>query len=76
MSDRGSNSGSQSLASSRKDTIEHKDVTPGESASQVESSVSRASRVARRAAVEVRARTARERAAKELQIAAMKRRDC
>ena len=72
MSVRGSDSGSQSLASSRKDTVEYEDVTPGESARQVESSVSRASRVARRAAAEVRARTARQRAAKELQIAAMR----
>ena len=72
MSVRGSNSGSQSLAASRKDTVVYEDVTPGESASQVESSVSRASRVARRAVAEVRARTARQRAAKELRIAAMR----
>ena len=65
MSDRGSNSGSRSL-------VEHKDVTPGDSASQVESSVSRASEIARRAAAEVRARTARRRAAKELRIAAIR----
>ena len=72
MSNRGSNSGSQSLASSRKDTIEYEDVTPGESASQIKSSVLRASQVARRAAAEVRARTARHRAARELQIASMR----
>ena len=72
MSNRGSDSGSQSLAPSRKDTIEYEDVMPEDSASQVESSVSRASRVARRAAVEVRARTAQRRAAKKLQIAAMR----
>ena len=47
-------------------------MTPGDSASQVKSSVSRASEVARRAAAEVRARTARRRAAKELRIAAMR----
>ena len=72
MSNRGSNSGSQSLTSSRKETIEYEDVTPGKSASQVESSVSRVSEVARRAAAEVRARTARRRAARELQIAAVR----
>ena len=72
MSDRGSNSGSQSLRSSRRDTIEYEDVTPGESASQVESSVSRASQAARKVAAEVRARTARQRAARELHIAAMR----
>ena len=72
MSDRGSNSGSQSLTSSRKEIIEYEDVTPGKSASQAESSVSRASKVARRAAAEVRARTARRRAARELQIAALR----
>ena len=65
MSDRGSNSGSRSL-------VEHKDVTPGDSASQVESSISRASEKARRAAAEVRARTARRCAAKELRIAALR----
>ena len=47
-------------------------MTPGDSASQVKSSVLRASEVARRAAAEVRARTARRRAAKELRIAAMR----
>ena len=72
MSDRGSNSGSQSLRSSQRDTIEYEDVTPGESASQVESSVSRASQAARKAAAEVRARTARRRAARESQIAALR----
>ena len=72
MSDRGSNSGSQSLTSSQKETIEYEDMTPGDSASQVKSSFSRASEVARRAAAEVRARTARRRAAKELRIAAMR----
>ena len=65
MSDRGSNSGSRSL-------VEHKDVTPGDSASQVESSISRASEKARRAAAEVRAWTARRCAAKELRIAALR----
>ena len=65
MSDRGSNSGSRSL-------IEYEDVTPGKSASQVGSSVSRASEVARRAAAEVQARMARRRAARELQIAAIR----
>ena len=72
MSDRGSNSGSQSLTSSQKETIEYEDMTPGDSASQVKSSVSRASEVVRRAAAEVRARTARRRAANELRIAAMR----
>ena len=72
MSDRGSNSGSQSLTSSRKEIIEYEDVTPGKSASQAESSVSRASEVARRAAAEVRARAAQRRAARELQIAALR----
>ena len=72
MSDRGSNSGSQSLTSSRKEIIEYEDMTPGKSASQAESSVSRASEVARRAAAEVRARTAQRRAARELQIAALR----
>ena len=72
MSDRGSNSGSQSLTSSQKETIEYEDMTPGDSASQVKLSVLRASEVARRAAAEVRARTARRRAAKELRIAAMR----
>ena len=65
MSDRGNNSGSRPL-------IEYEDVTPGDSASQVRSSVSRASEVARRVAAEVRAWTARRRAAKELRIAAMR----
>ena len=73
MSNRGSDSGSQSPSSSRKDTTEYEDVTQEDSTSQVESSVSRASRVARRAAAEVRARTAQRRAAKELQIAAMRK---
>ena len=45
---------------------------PGDSASQVESSISRASEKARRAAEEVRARTARRCAAKELRIAALR----
>ena len=65
MSDRGSNSGSRSL-------IEYEDVAPGKSASQVGSSVSRASEAARRAAAEVRARTARRRATRELEIAAIR----
>ena len=65
MSDRGSNSGFRSL-------VEDKDVMPGDSASQVESSISRASEKARRAAAEVRAWTARRCAAKELRIAALR----
>ena len=72
MSNRSSDSGSQSLAPSQKDTIEYEDVAPEDSASQIESSVSRASRAARKAAAEVRARTAQRRAAKELQIAALR----
>ena len=72
MSNRGSNSGSRSLVSSQREVIEYEDVTPGESASQVKSSVSKASEVARKAAAEVRALTARQRAARELQIAAMR----
>ena len=72
MSDRGSNSGSRSLRSSQKDTVEYEDVTPGESASQVASTVSRASQAARKAAAEVRARTARRRAAREAHIAAVR----
>ena len=45
---------------------------PGDSASQAGSSISRASEKARRAATEVRARTARRCAAKELKIAALR----
>ena len=72
MSDRGSNSGSRSLRPSQRDTVEYEDVTPGESASQIASTVSRASQAARKAAAEVRARTARQRAAREAHIAAVR----
>ena len=69
MSDRDSDSGSQTP--SRKDTIEYKDVAPEDSASQIESSMSRASQAARKTARRYGFGVAQQRAAKELQIAAM-----
>ena len=66
MSDRGSNSGFRSL-------VKDEDVTPGDSASQAGSSMSRASEKARRAAAEVRAWTVRRCAAKELEIATLRK---
>ena len=67
MSNKDSDSGSQT--SSQRDTIEHQDLAPEDSASQCESSMSRASCAARRAAAEVQIRVARQKAAKELRIA-------
>ena len=67
MRSKDSDSGSQT--SSKRDTIE--DLAPEDSASQCESTMSRDSRAARRAAEEVRSRVARQKAAKKLQIAAL-----
>ena len=70
MSNKDSDSWSQT--SSQRDTIEHQDLAPEESASQCESSMSRAGRAARRAAAEVRCQAARQRAAKEFQMAVLR----
>ena len=66
---RSKDSDSRSQTSSQRNTFE--DLAPEDSASQCESSMSRASRAARRAAAEVRSRVAQQKAAKELQIAAL-----
>ena len=52
--------------------IEHQDLAPEDWASRCESSISRASHAARRAAAEVRSRVARQRAAKEFPMAVLR----